>query len=364
MLEIRNLTTRVGKFSVRDITLSVAASECHVILGPTGGGKTVLLESVIGLRKITNGSILLNGKELIGVPTEKRHISYVPQDLALFPHLTVRENIDYPARIRKIMNKDQERFIAGLTEVAGITNLVNRSVRHLSGGEKQRVALIRALAAGTTCLVLDEPFSALHQGLRREMWFVLKTLQQRYGLTMLMVTHDVEEAFFLGDVVSIIINGRIRQTGAGRVVYENPANADVVKFFGIRNIFSLRVDKVAVSFIAGYCAELAAEILLTAKPRSAETVQAGDIITFGVRPENLVISKDDAAIVPGDNIVEGLVQGVFLKGASHILLFQPRGTSNIVELEMADCSFRKFNPIDGQKTSILLRAGDFFFYGD
>jgi ABC-type Fe3+/spermidine/putrescine transport system ATPase subunit len=360
MFEIRNITIRAGKFLVRDITLSVSALECHVIVGPTGSGKTLLLESVIGIRKPDSGSILLNGTELTALPMEKRHISYVPQDLALFPHLTVNENIGYSAKIRKIKNQGHEDFIADMAETVGIKHLMNRSVCHLSGGEKQRVALIRALAAGTTHLVLDEPFSALHQGLRRELWFVLKELQRRYRMTILMVTHDIEEAFFLGDVVSIMINGNIRQTGAGRVVYENPATRDVVEFFGIRNIFSFRIGSVTESFITGYCEELAGEIILPPNFPGSEKIQPGDTRTFGIRPENLVISKDDAVIELGDNLVDGTVEGVFLKGASHILLFQPMGTGRVIELEMADCSFKKFSPVVGQQTTILLRAENFF----
>lgn len=364
MLEIKDLSVRAGSFLIQNIMLSVADSECHVIVGPTGSGKTLLLESVIGLRKIDDGNILRNGIELTELPTEKRQISYVPQDLALFPHMTVRENIRYAAKIGKVRNNGRERTIDDLIGIAGINALMDRSIHHLSGGEKQRVALIRALAAGSTHLVLDEPFSALHQGLRREMWFTFKELQHRYGLTILMVTHDIEEAFFLGDVVSIIINGQIRQTGAGRYVYENPANLDVVKFYGIRNIFSLQVAEVTESLVSCYCSELGAPIILPVKLPGVEKMQASNTYTFGVRPENLVINKDDAVIASGDNIVEGTVKGVFLKGATHILIFQPKATDTIVELEMADCSFGRFNPVAGQYTSILMRAKDFFFFGN
>lgn len=363
MLEIRDMNIRVGKFTAKDINLSIPDATCHVIVGPTGSGKTLLLESVIGLRKPDAGSIVLHGTDLNGLPPEKRGISYVPQDLALFPHLTVRENIRYSARFRKVMDDGRDKLIKDLADIVGIPHLMERSVLHLSGGEKQRVALVRALAAGTTHLVLDEPFSALHQGLRRELWYVLKELQRRYRLTILMVTHDMEEAFSLGDTITVLINGKIQQTGPGREVYANPATRDVVDFLGIRNIFTVRILTITDKEITAYCDELEREFILPVFACPHQTPEVGSCRTVGIRPENAVISKPEAVIQWGDNLLDGTVEDVFMKGASHTVLFRATGSNRTIEIEVADCSFKRFSPVKGQSITILLKAENFFMLG-
>jgi ABC-type Fe3+/spermidine/putrescine transport system ATPase subunit len=364
MLEIRDVNIRAGKFTARDITLSIPDATCHVIVGPTGSGKTLLLESVIGLRKPDTGGIFLHGEDLIGLPPEKRGISYVPQDLALFPHLTVRENIRYSARFRKAGDNGRDELVSELSEVLGITHLMERSIQHLSGGEKQRVTLVRALATGTSNLVLDEPFSALHQGLRRELWYVLKELQRRYRLTILMVTHDMEEAFLLGDTITVMINGKIQQTGPGREVYTNPATRDVVDFLGIRNLFSVRLRTITEKGITAYCEELERELTLPAFACPHLIVVDGVCRIVGIRPENAVISKPGAIVQWGDNILDGTVEDVFMKGAFHTVLFRATGSNRIIEIEVADCSFKRFSPVKGRSISILLKAKDFFMLGD
>jgi len=364
MLEIRNVTIRAGKFTASDISLSIPEGACHAVVGPTGSGKTLLLESVIGLRKPDTGGIFLRGGDLIGLPPEQRGIAYVPQDLALFPHLTVRQNIDFSARFRKSGTNGRAELVAELSELLGITRLMERSIRHLSGGEKQRVALVRALAAGTTLLVLDEPFSALHQGLRRELWFVLKELQRRYRLTILMVTHDMEEAFLLGDTVTVMINGRVRQTGSGREVYANPATREVVDFLGIRNLIAVNIVHGSDREIIAWCEELKMEFILPAAISPHQSQAAGTGSTIGIRPENVVISKPEAAVQWGDNFLDGTVEGVFMKGASHTVLVRAAGSGRIIDIEVADCSFRKFSPVKGMKITILLRAEHFFMLGN
>lgn len=364
MLEIRNLNIRAGKFTAGGISLSIPEGDCHAVVGPTGSGKTLLLETIIGLRKPETGGIFLRGLDLNGLPPERRGIAYVPQDLALFPHLTVMENIDFSARFRTTGANGREELVAELSAVLGITHLMERSIRHLSGGEKQRVALVRALAAGTTLLVLDEPFSALHQGLRRELWFVLKELQRRYRLTILMVTHDMEEAFLLGDTVTVMINGKIRQTGSGREVYASPATREVVDFLGIRNLFAVDIAHSSDREISAWCEELKKEFVLPASISPHQVPAAGSGRGIGIRPENVVISKPGAAVQWGDNFLDGTVEGVLMKGASHTVLFRPAGSHRVIDVEVADCSFRKFNPVPGMKITILLRAEHFFMLGD
>lgn len=360
MFEIRNLTVRAGNFSLEDASLVVPDSECHVIVGPTGSGKTLLLESVIGLRNADKGQIILHGTDLTALPVEKKGISYVPQDLALFPHLTVEQNIRYSTRIKKISDNDHEDLMMRLTEAVGIKGLLNRSIRHLSGGERQRVALVRAIVAGNSLLLLDEPFSALHPGLRKELWFVLKELWKNYNLTILMVTHDMEEAYFLGDTITVMINGKVQQTGPGREVYARPATSDVVDFLGIRNLFQVRIVATTGKTATAYCDELKREFTLPAVDGWQHGLKNGDIRTVGIRPENVVISKPGAAVESGDNFLEGTVTDVFMKGASHTVLFKPTESERLFEIEVADCSFKRFHPVAGLKMTFLLRTENLF----
>jgi len=218
MLEIRELCLKAGSFSLHNISLILNDLQSHVILGPTGSGKTLLLESIVGFRKPEAGSVTLNGKELLSLPVERREMSYVPQDLALFPHLSVEANILYALRMKGDRDGRKRALAESLIDSVRIRSLLMRSTRHLSGGERQRVAFVRALATGYRYLLLDEPLSALHEGMRKELWFLLRELQQKYELTILMVTHSLEEAFFLGNEVSVMIDGTIHQSGSKQAV--------------------------------------------------------------------------------------------------------------------------------------------------
>ena len=203
MLEIRNLSLRAGDFRLSRISLSVNGCECHVIMGPTGSGKTLLLESIVGFRRPCGGEILFQGKEIATLAVEKRQIAFLPQDLALFPSMTVEENVLYGLKRKKPKCTGSRDQAMALCEAVGIKHLLKRDTRALSGGEKQRVALVRALAPGCRLLLLDEPFAALHRGMRKDLWFLLKRLQERLQLTVLMVTHDEKAATFAQRIILI-----------------------------------------------------------------------------------------------------------------------------------------------------------------
>jgi len=360
MFELRNLAAKAGTFSLSDISLTIAGGSCHVIVGATGSGKTLLLESILGLRKLSRGSILLGGRDITNQPLEKRNISYVPQDLALFPHLTVEDNIRYGLRMRGIKDPEHARMVERLMESVGITELSHRSIGNLSGGERQRVALVRAIAAGNRHLLLDEPFSALHQGLRRELWFLLKELQQTWNLTVLMVTHDMEEAFFLGDRVSVMIEGTIRQTGAAREVYERPADMAVARFFGIRNIFPGRVRAQSGSALHVTCDSLGTELTIPPGAALRPAGKPGAPCTVGIRPENVMVLKADRPSRVQDNLLTGILTDILIKGASHTLLFRPAETATVVELEVPDYALKKLQLQAGDCISIFFKGESLF----
>ena len=356
MLELRNIAAKAGTFALNDISLAVEQGSCHVIVGATGCGKTLLLESILGFKKLSRGSILLDSREITNQPLEKRHISYVPQDLALFPHLTVQDNILYGLRMKGIKDPEHTRMVELLMETVGIKELTRRSIRNLSGGERQRVALVRAIAAGNKHLLLDEPFSALHQGLRRELWYLLKDLQKSRDLTVLMVTHDMEEAFFLGDRVTVMIDGAIRQTGTARDVYEKPADTAVARFFGIGNIFTGRVRALSESALHVACDSLGTELTIPISASLRRPTEPGAPCTVGIRPENVMVLKPDRPSYVPENLLTGTLTEILLKGASHTLLFRPAGATTVVELEVPDYALKKLDLIKGNGVSIFFKG--------
>lgn len=240
MFRINDLCMSAGNFSVKDISLSVPEGCCHVLLGGTGNGKTLILETIAGLRPIASGEIWTDEHNITRRSPEKRFISYVPQDLSLFPHLNVEKNIFYSQRFKKNQSRTSKE-ISEIIECMQLEGILHRTIHNLSGGEQQRVALVRAFASGNKVLLLDEPFSALHYTMKRTLWSLLSDMQKKYGLSTLLVTHDLKEAFFLADDVSVLHQGRILQTGTKEDVFYNPNSIEVTKITGHYNYFSGKV---------------------------------------------------------------------------------------------------------------------------
>jgi molybdopterin-binding protein len=238
MIRIRNLCVDLKDFVLHEINLDVKSGEYFIILGPTGAGKTVLLESIAGLYQLKSGQIWLEGKEVTQLEPEKRGISIVYQDQALFPHLSVRDNITFGLKLRKESKPEIERTLDWLAELLDISHLLHRKPDTLSGGEKQKVALARALSIKPQLLLLDEPLSALdpenREGVQRE----LRQLHNQVKVTTLHVTHDFEEAIALGDRIAVIGDGRIQQIGTAEQIFRQPNSEFVARFAMVRNIFA------------------------------------------------------------------------------------------------------------------------------
>lgn len=239
MIRIEALTASFGEFRLRDISFDVDAGTSLVVLGPSGSGKTMLLETFIGLRQPLRGRILVDGRDVTKAAPETRGMAYLPQDVALFPHLSVRGNILFGAAARaRVGNLDRE--LSRLAELLGIGYLLDRQdVRSLSGGEAQRVALARALFVRPRILVSDESFSSLDAPLRRQLQHEFRRLQHDLKLTVLHVTHDQEEAFLLGDRIAVLTNGQIMQVDTPADLYARPHSIEVARFLGINNIWPL-----------------------------------------------------------------------------------------------------------------------------
>ncbi len=215
MIHLDHLCLRAGAFTLADLSLTVATGEYAVLMGRTGCGKTTLLEAVCGLRRITSGRILLLGRDVTHLRPSERGVGYVPQDLALFPTLTVREHLGFALAVRRWAKQDVDRRVAELAGLLGITHLLERYPQGLSGGESQRVALGRALAFGPRVLLLDEPLSALDEQTRGDMVTLLQALQRRTGVTTLHVTHSLTEARRLGDRMLVLDRDGLRELPAG-----------------------------------------------------------------------------------------------------------------------------------------------------
>jgi molybdate/tungstate transport system ATP-binding protein len=276
MLQLKNLSVQLGDFFMEDVSLDVAQGEFFLIMGPTGAGKSILLESIAGIIEKTKGGIFLKGREITSLPAEKRKISILYQDYALFPHLTVRDNIDYGVRYSKNIPSNHKEYMDSLIETLKLTTLLKRYPATLSGGEQQRTALARALAVHPDLLLLDEPLSALDPPFRAEIRSLLKSIQEKTGVTTLMVSHDLSDALSLANRMAVIHEGTIVQQGPVHEVFRRPATSFIASFTGMTNI-------IPVTFHETRAVTGTHSIFLTEKPEKA----AGNI---AIRPEDITLS--------------------------------------------------------------------------
>lgn len=309
MIRCEDLSLRFGGFRLEGIDLAVEPGESYFVLGPSGAGKTLLLEGLLGIRRPESGRVLLGGRDATRLPPEERGVAYVPQDLALFPHLSVRDNVLFGLRARGRSPADARERLTRWVELLDLGPVIDRpDVRTLSGGERQRVALARALVTDPRVLFMDEPFSALDAALRRRLQVEFRDLQRRLGLTLIQVTHDPEEAFLMADHMAILMAGRIEQRGRPSELYNRPANLRVARFLMLQNLYPGRLG---AREAGGYCrltldgTSIAFEV--TPPPGFAE----GNPVVAGIRPEEVILVRPDR---PPDtarqrNLLLGSVEG-------------------------------------------------------
>jgi putative spermidine/putrescine transport system ATP-binding protein len=240
-LVLEGISKRFNSVAAVDhVDLSVPNGTFVCMLGPSGCGKTTLLRTIAGLEEPTSGRILIDGKDITKVPAHQRDFGMVFQSLALFPHLNVGENVAYPLRIRGVGKADQSRRVEELLALVDLRGFTDRPVSKLSGGQRQRVAIARALALSPKLFLLDEPLSALDAKLREAMQVELRKLQQRLGITTIVVTHDQREAMTMADLVVVMGNGRIQQAASPVEIYRKPVNSFVADFIGSTNLLPVR----------------------------------------------------------------------------------------------------------------------------
>jgi putative spermidine/putrescine transport system ATP-binding protein len=251
---LRGLVKRYGATAAVDgIDLDVAPGEFFTLLGPSGSGKTTTLRLIAGFERPDEGAVELRGRDVSGLPPFERDVNTVFQDYALFPHMTVAQNVEYGLRIRKVGRDERRRRVAEALEMVRLPDLGARKPGQLSGGQRQRVALARAIVCRPQVLLLDEPLGALDLKLRQEMQVELKRIQSEVGITFVYVTHDQEEALTMSDRLAVFRDGRIEQVGAPAEVYERPASEFIAGFVGVSNVlerdgrrFTVRPEKVRI----------------------------------------------------------------------------------------------------------------------
>ncbi|MGN6304278.1 MAG: ABC transporter ATP-binding protein [Mesorhizobium sp.] len=289
-LSINAITKRFGDFAaVDDVTLAVPHGTFVCLLGPSGCGKTTLLRMIAGLEEPSAGAIVLDGDDITTLPTHKRDLGMVFQSLALFPHLSVGDNIAYALRIRGASKQDQRKRVEELLSMIHLSGFADRPVTKLSGGQRQRVAIARALALSPKLFLLDEPLSALDAKLREAMQVELRQLQQRLGITTIVVTHDQREAMTMADLVVVMGKGKILQAAPPIEIYRKPADAFVADFIGITNL--LPVEKNG----AGRSTVLGAAVPELACPSGMTKA------TISIRPEDVRLTA------PGKGTLDGTV---------------------------------------------------------
>jgi len=296
MIETKNLTKIFGAgptafTALKDINVEIAQNEFFTLLGPSGCGKTTLLRSIAGFVDPSEGTLTIDGADILGLPPYKRPVNTVFQNYALFPHMSVAQNIGFGLEMQNRPKAEVKSAVDDMLELVKMTALADRMTSQISGGQQQRVALARALAPKPKVLLLDEPLSALDFKLRKEMQIELKRLQHETGITFVFVTHDQEEALTMSDRIAVMNEGRILQIGGPKEIYDHPAERFVADFIGDTNFISAEIQSID--------GEMAQVKLASGKVIAARTVDGGatsGAVTLAVRPEHASLKASGGTI--------------------------------------------------------------------
>jgi spermidine/putrescine transport system ATP-binding protein len=317
-IELVSLTKRFAEVAVDNIDLEIASGEFFSLLGPSGCGKTTTLRLIAGFEQPTAGKILLDGRDVSAVPPHRRNVNTVFQSYALFPFLTVYDNVAFGLRNRHLPKAELDQQVYEALELVKLRSFEKRRPGQLSGGQQQRVALARALVLQPSVLLLDEPLGALDAKLRRSLKVELKALQEQVGITFLYVTHDQEEALTMSDRLAVMRDGKIVQLGHPTEVYEEPADTYVADFLGVSNLMPVEVVSRGVG---GRCDVRLGDSLLSVEHGGLD---APDHAHAVVRPERVRIEEFGSA---GPNRVPAMVERlVYLGSATQVFLRLAPGT--------------------------------------
>ncbi|OBY25717.1 ABC transporter ATP-binding protein [Leisingera sp. JC1] len=328
-IDVRNAVKRYGDFTaLKRISLTIKDNEFFTLLGPSGCGKTTLLRMIAGFEDVTEGEILLYGDEIESLPPHLRPVNTVFQNYALFPHMTILDNVAFGLEMRGRSKAEARKRAGEMLELVQLSQFAARKPSQLSGGQQQRVALARALAPQPKVLLLDEPLSALDLKLRKAMQLELKHLQRETGITFIFVTHDQEEALTMSDRIAVMSAGELQQLGSPTEIYETPRNMFVADFIGETNLLEVSVDRVmngrAVCHLGGGHA-------LTCN--SVEGIGEGAKVHMSVRPERLFMSD---VPVEAESLKGRVAENIFVGTDISTLVDLAEGPQFIVRTSNSD----------------------------
>jgi putative spermidine/putrescine transport system ATP-binding protein len=311
--------------AVDDVSLRIEPGHMVALLGPSGCGKTTCLRMIAGLIRPTSGDVFVNDKRMTDVPVHRRNVGMLFQNYALFPHLTVEENIAFGLEMRGIAKADAVRRVSEALNLVRLSSFGTRYPAQLSGGQQQRVALGRALVIEPAMLLLDEPLGALDKGLRESMQVELRALQRRLGLTTIMVTHDQDEALTMADKIVVMRDGKLEQVGSATEIYQRPTSKFVAKFIGASNLFEGLVEQ---RNGGGAVIRVSPELSLQVDqiPPSATDVM------ISIRPEAIVVEKavQETATQRANSVTARVDQAIYRGFVSHYYLKTKNGEQIIV----------------------------------
>ncbi|WP_079211123.1 ABC transporter ATP-binding protein [Brucella pituitosa] len=315
-IELRNLSKRYADYvALNDVSLAIAEGEFLALLGPSGCGKTTLLRSIAGFVDNVSGEILIDGKSMRDLPPNKRPVNTVFQNYALFPHMTVADNVAYGPRRNGASHKAAAELANESLTTVGMADFRLRYPTQLSGGQQQRVALARAIANRPKVLLLDEPLGALDLKLRKQMQIELKALQHQLGMTFIFVTHDQEEALVMADRIAVMEAGQIVQVGSGREIYHKPATRYVADFIGDANLIECRIA------LDGRLETTTGNISLPAGAAGP----VGSTVTYLVRPEAITLGSETLPAKPEKIAVTATILDIVFIGNATRVYAQAQG---------------------------------------
>ncbi len=354
-IEIDHVTKAYGKNVVIDgLSASIKPGEFFTLLGPSGCGKTTLLRMIIGFNTIEKGEIRIDEKVINQVPTNKRNMGMVFQNYAVFPHMSVRDNVAYGLKTRRMPREERYKLVDEILKLVKIDQYANRMPAQLSGGQQQRVALARAIVIKPDVLLMDEPLSNLDAKLRVEMRNVIKHIQQQVEITTVYVTHDQEEALAISDRIAVMNGGVIQQVGTPKYIYQRPANEFVSGFIGLSNMLDAENDNGTLDFGCGYRVPVK-----TLQKGAARKVHAA------VRPEEFFILPKEETGIPGtvrSSVFLGMTLHYFvaLENGKELEIVTPADLSEIIP-NGTQVSLRivpeKVNVFDAETGRTIIREG-------
>ena len=320
-VRIANVTKKFGDFTaVDDVSLDIRRGEIFCLLGGSGSGKTTLLRMLAGFERLSAGAIYLDGADMSAVPPYERPVNMMFQSYALFPHMNVEKNVAFGLEQERLGRAAIRRQVGEILDIVKMGGLGQRKPHQLSGGQRQRVALARALVKRPKLLLLDEPLAALDKKLREHTQFELLNIQQRLGVTFVVVTHDQQEAMTLGQRLGVMNHGRIAQVGTPSDIYESPATRFVADFIGSVNMFEGEVSEGGGGFVRIESRELGGAV----RAERAVDCGRGATVWAAIRPENIAISRQGPAeaSAAAENAVRGTVREIAYMGDMSIYLVQ------------------------------------------